>query len=553
MRVASGASEDVSNAAFVLGDTSFTQPFDFPSEVTLMSMTDASSHVLYANSAFLSVSGFSLEEMLGRPHNIVRHPDMPKQAFADLWATIRRGDAWTALIKNRRADGLHHYWVRANVTPVRNGDAIVGYMSVRTRPSDDEVRQASALYKRFRGGRARGLAFHKGLIVRKGLLGWTRIGQVLPVRWRIRLALGGIVAAGLAQVAVAGLPWHTAWPVAAAALAACIWLEQRVSRPLSHVLKQAKAVAAGQPGVGMHLNRVDEIGMTLRALNQSSLNLRALVGDVAAQMRGMSQGSQQIAQGNQALKQHAEQTRQRLRETAATAEQIAAVAESGVQSAQQARKLTDHASEAVAHGGQVLGAVVDSLKDIERSNSQVADINNLIDGIAFQTNLLALNAAVEAARAGQAGRGFAVVATEIRNLAQRSANAAKDVRRLIESNIEKSSRVAGQAEEAGQAMATIIDRVRSVNALIEKLSGGAEEQSVGVAQVNEAVAQVDAMTRENAHLVGQASEATEILLARTQRLMDAVHAFDRENILGGGAAPSLDFQPLPSGKLTLAS
>ena len=166
--------------------------FDYPSDATLMSTTDTDSYVTYANAAFLNVSGYSRDELLGQPHNLVRHPDMPREAFADLWATLRKGEAWSALIKNRRANG-DYYWVRANVTPIRQSGQVIGYMSVRTRPSRPEVAQAAALYQRFRGGRARGLAFHKGLIVRTGLLACTRLGQVIPVRWRIRLALAAVL------------------------------------------------------------------------------------------------------------------------------------------------------------------------------------------------------------------------------------------------------------------------------------------------------------------------------------------------------------------------
>lgn len=531
MRVLSAGLEWVPDEPKERDDQSSTRRFDFPPEVTLMSVTDAKSYIRYANSAFLKVSGFALSELQGRPHNIVRHPDMPKEAFADLWATIKRGDAWTALVKNLRADGLGHYWVRANVTPVRQGDAIVGYMSVRTRPSDDEVEQASALYQRFREGRARGLAFHKGLIVRRGWLGWTRIGQVLPVRWRIRLAMGGVAVAGLAPIA-ASLPWFMLLPLPLAACAAGWWLERRIAKPLAHMLAQAKAVAAGQAGADMYLNRADEIGMALRAINQSGLNLRALVGDVAEQMQGMFQGNEQIAQGNQALVHHTEQTRNHLQETAVAAQQIAAVVEQSTHTALEARQLTDQASQAVARGGEVIGAVVASLQDISHSNSQVAQINNLIDNIAFQTNLLALNAAVEAAQAGPAGKGFAVVAAEIRNLAQRSAGAAKDVRRLIEANVGKSRSVAEQAAQAGEVMAEIVERVQNVNTLIAELSCGAESQSAGVIQVSGAVAQVDAMTQDNAALLGQVSEAVDMLLGRTKRLIDAIQAFDRNNTLG---------------------
>ena len=138
--------------------------FDFPDDATLMSSTDTSSHITYANEAFIKVSGYERDEILGSPHNLVRHPDMPREAFADMWATLKSGESWTALVKNRRKDG-DHYWVRANATPVVRGGSVVGYMSVRTKPGHDEVQQAEALYRRFREGQAGSKAFRRGLIV----------------------------------------------------------------------------------------------------------------------------------------------------------------------------------------------------------------------------------------------------------------------------------------------------------------------------------------------------------------------------------------------------
>ena len=151
--------------------------YDFPSNTTLMSTTDPSSHVVYANAAFVEVSGFTREEIVGSPHNFVRHPDMPKEAFADMWATMKCGEPWTALVKNRRKDG-DHYWVRANAVPIIRNGRIESFMSVRTKPSREEIAGAEALYKEFREGKAGGRKFHKGIIVRTGLLGSSSVERV---------------------------------------------------------------------------------------------------------------------------------------------------------------------------------------------------------------------------------------------------------------------------------------------------------------------------------------------------------------------------------------
>jgi aerotaxis receptor len=154
----------------------------------IYSRTDLNGTIVEANDLFVELSGYSREELVGRPHNVVRHPDMPKEAFADMWATLKNGEPWTALVKNRRKNG-DHYWVRANAMPVIRHGKHAGYMSVRTKPSREEIAAAEALYRDFQAGKASGRRFHKGLIVRGGLLGWTSILQTMPVRWRIRTAM----------------------------------------------------------------------------------------------------------------------------------------------------------------------------------------------------------------------------------------------------------------------------------------------------------------------------------------------------------------------------
>ncbi len=172
-----------------------------PAGATLMSKTDPQSHITYANEPFVAMSGYSREELQNQPHNVVRHPDMPAEAFADMWATLQGGQSWTALVKNRRKNG-DHYWVRANATPIKHDGVIKGYMSVRGKPEAEEIAAADALYRRFREGRAGGLAFRKGIVVRTGAWAWLSALKVMPVRWRIRAALFATAALpGLAALA----------------------------------------------------------------------------------------------------------------------------------------------------------------------------------------------------------------------------------------------------------------------------------------------------------------------------------------------------------------
>lgn len=513
-------------------DVGATQEYRFPEDTTLMSVTDTQSYVTYANTAFLDVSGYARDEMMGQPHNIVRHPDMPREAFADLWATLHSGESWTALVKNRRANGTEHYWVRANVTPIRSGDSVVGYLSVRTCPDPEETAAADALYREFREGRAqRKLAFHKGLVVRKGWFGLGRLRQTLPVRWSIRLAMAGVAAAVAAPAVAAGGPaWALAVPGVLATLVAGAWLETRIARPLARLREQAVAVAAGHVDVNLRMDRVDEIGMVARSLNQAGLNLRALIGDVAAQIHGMQQNNEQIVQGNHDLKRRTENTYQHLAETSAVAEQMAAASRHGADIAASVHELARGAREAVSHGGEAIARVVDTMTELAKANERIAEMNRLIDSIASQTNLLALNAAVEAARAGPAGRGFAVVANEVRNLAQRSGDAAMEIRRLVDESVQKGDIGTRQVQDAGARMQEIVARVGQFDALVSEMSSAAAQQSAGVGQLSQAVEEIDRMTHENSRAVQQFATAVRGTIRRTDRLAEALHAFDRKRM-----------------------
>jgi aerotaxis receptor len=463
--------------------------YDIPDDITLMSTTDLDSRITYCNAAFVEASGFSAEELVGQPHNIVRHPDMPPEAFADMFETLRAGVSWTALVKNRRKNG-DHYWVRANVTPIRRGGQVVGYMSVRTKPGRDEVAQAERLYRAFAEGKARGLRFHRGLVVRRGALAWTSALQRLSTRVRIHAALAAVSAGIVAAAAVAGLAGAGLAGLAVAAavlgLMGALWLEAQISRPLQQVLRQALAVAAGQPAANVHMNRVDEIGLLLRSLNQAGLNLRSLVDDVSVQVDGLEVASSEIAAGNNDLSARTEQTASNLEQTAASMEQMTASVAQSAEGAREATVLAAEARQAATQGGQVVGQVVGTMRRIADASGRITEIIGVIDGIAFQTNLLALNAAVEAARAGEAGRGFAVVAAEVRQLARRAADASHEIRGLINASVEQIDGGARQVDDAGRAMADIVAQVERVSALVQRIAHSSQEQRTGIGEIGRA-------------------------------------------------------------------
>ncbi|GAB4562074.1 MAG: PAS domain-containing methyl-accepting chemotaxis protein [Rhizobacter sp.] len=504
--------------------------YQFPDGVTLLSATDTASHIAYANGAFVRTSGYSCEELLGQPHNLVRHPDMPREAFADMWRSLKQGQSWTALVKNRRKDG-DHYWVRANAAPMRRGGQVVGYLSVRTKPSRTEIDAAETLYRRFREGRTQGLAFDRGLIVRTGLMRWASVLQVLPTAWRVRVPIIMLVmlsGATLASALVGGDATTTA-ALASLGLVGLLlangFIESQVTTPLRHIVAVAQQIASGEPTESVPLNRCDDVGMLLRAINQAGLNLRSLVDDVQEQTTGIETASKEIAAATSHLSGRTEQSASNLEETASSMEQMTATVRQNADTAHEANKLATSASQIAAKGGTAVGDVVSTMALITHASRKIADIIGVIDGIAFQTNILALNAAVEAARAGEQGRGFAVVAAEVRNLAQRSAQAAKEIKSLIADSVDKVESGSKVVSSAGQTMADVVSQVQRVSELIAEITSASAEQSTGIAQVSQAVNQLDEMTQQNAAMVEQSSAAAGSMQEQAQRLSHAVQVF----------------------------
>ena len=500
----------------------------FDDNATLMSTTDLNSHITYANDAFIEASGFTADEINGQPHNMVRHPDMPSEAFADMWATLKQGEPWTALVKNRRKNG-DHYWVRANAIPVVRDGKVQGYMSVRTKPTAEEVRQTEVLYQDFREGRARGRRFHKGLLVRSGWRRPASILKTLPLRWRIRttlltllpLSVAGVWALGMTPTALAGF---TAGMVALLLLCS-LWLEQQISRPIERMCKQALSVATGASHKVEQMDRVDEVGVTLRAIGQLGLMFRWLVDDVSGQAINVLSASDAIARSNNELSRRTEQAAANVQQTAATMNEMTATVKSNTETAHEANTLSAGTSHAASKGGEVMTEMMGMMGEIADSSKRIANITSVIDGIAFQTNILALNAAVEAARAGEQGKGFAVVAGEVRSLAQRSAGAASEIRQLIAASNLKVESGAGQVHEAGKAIGDIVDKVQNVTELLQQISVATAEQSAGLGEVGQAVEALDRLTHDNSALVSEGAQAAQRMKSQASRLVEAVSVF----------------------------
>ncbi|KAF5292568.1 hypothetical protein FQR65_LT20264 [Abscondita terminalis] len=317
------------------------------------------------------------------------------------------------------------------------------------------------------------------------------------------------------------------------------WVTRSITRPLEQAITLAGNIAAGDLSASVQDDRGDEIGKLLRSFNSMAQRLRGVVGEVRTGVESVSTASNQIASGNQDLSARTEQTAANLQETAASMEQLTATVTQSADTARQANQLAATAAQAAEQGGAVVDQVVQSMQQITDSSRKIADIIGVIDGIAFQTNILALNAAVEAARAGEQGRGFAVVAGEVRSLAQRSAEAAKEIKTLITTSVDKVHTGSQQVEQAGRSMQEIVSSVRRVSDLIGEITAASTEQRDGIGQVNQAVTNLDQMTQQNAALVEESSAAALAMQEQARRLSQVVAVF-KLGQEGSALAPAAD-------------
>jgi len=302
-------------------------------------------------------------------------------------------------------------------------------------------------------------------------------------------------------------------------------ISRMITRPLGQAVDAANRLAAGDLTGRVEVTGTDEVGQLLAAMKNMQDNLTTLVSDIKSSTDSISTGTGEISAGNTDLSQRTEEQAASLEETAASMEELASTVKQNAENAKQANQLAKGASEIASKGGAVVGQVVGTMSSINESSRKIVDIISVIDGIAFQTNILALNAAVEAARAGEQGRGFAVVAAEVRNLAQRSAAAAKEIKTLIGDSVSKVEDGTKLVDDAGKTMEEIVNAVKRVTDIMAEISAASSEQSTGVDQVNQAVTQMDEVTQQNAALVEQAAAAAESLEEEAQHLLQAVSTF----------------------------
>lgn len=509
------------------------QEYQFPPGQTLVSTTDTKGRILYCNPMFIEVSGYTKEELLGQPHNVIRHPDMPEEAFRDMWSTIESGKPWSAPVKNRRKNG-DFYWVIANATPLLdNGGVPIGYMSVRVEASRDQIQAAEGLYEQMRREKEIGkrtLILKEGRLLKNTVLGRFVESFRLGLSAKLLITLSLLVAfallvgiwsplTGLAQAA-------TLFSVTTlAVLASWTFLRRLLIQPLSDLVKTTNRMAAGDLTQKIVSTRDSELGSLEKGLSQLNVNLLSIVRDAREQSIQMLGGATEIAQGNLNLSQRTESQASNLEQTAASMEQVTSTVRQTAESAQQAASLSFKVRLIAEEGSQAVDELGNTMREIQSSSGRISEITQMIESIAFQTNILALNAAVEAARAGDQGRGFAVVASEVRSLAQRTSVAAKEIKLLIDDSAAKVELGHKKTVAVQETMLQAVDGVRNVTVLVGEISTAANEQLTGISQINAAVSQLDTITQQNAALVEEMAASAQSLEGTATAVTETVQVF----------------------------
>ncbi|KFI11057.1 methyl-accepting chemotaxis protein [Vibrio coralliilyticus] len=482
----------------------------YPPEYNLLSVTKTSSHITYASKEFCDVAGYTLDELVGQPHNIVRHPDMPPEAFKDMWDFLKSGKSWMGVVKNRCKNG-DHYWVDAFASPIKENGKIVEYQSVRLSPNRQHVKNAEKIYAQLKAGA-------------------TPFQLKMP-RTRLWQRLGGafLGSAIISSIIGAFAPGAAVWALFLLATLSGYVLTRR----LEDLSEQARKVFDNPLMELVYNQRVDDISEISLALKMRQSEINAVVGRI-------QDSNEQIATAAQSSANNCETTAENLVGQTSETEQVAAAinemhstANEIAQNAQSASDATERANSAVVEGkssveqtvssmnelSQQLGVASDVVQQLSEHGRTIGEVLVVIQGVAEQTNLLALNAAIEAARAGDQGRGFAVVADEVRKLAQRSHESTEEIQNII-NLIQTSTDKAVQAMEEGNKLSDIcVDCANTSGDKLDALFGQVTDISDRNSQIATAIEEMARVTEDMNSSVQSISEvcsATNILASDTR-------------------------------------
>ncbi len=527
----------------------------YDKDVAIISTTDLKGIITYANPEFVEVSGFTEEELIGRNHNIIRHPDMPPAAFKDLWETVKQGQPWHGMVKNRCKNG-DHYWVDAFVTPIWDNGEISGYQSVRTLPTRDQIDDAETLYREINAKKIERLPKRRRLTdvsLRSRIWGATiftvfLIGLGAFAGWQ---SLGSNPEPGLslwqqlafaALLAAAGSSLVTAWLIQTTAL---------------DVLKQIGAITRGIAGGNLRhpieVKSDDELGQTLLGLKLMQARLRTVFGQFADTAKHVSGTAEQLSntsrstqKGMEQQQSEVEQAATAMTEMSATVQEVAANTEQAAASADEAAQHSENGAAVVTRTQQTIQDLAeevhkseDVIRSLEATSTDIGQIMDVIKSIAEQTNLLALNAAIEAARAGDKGRGFAVVADEVRALSMRTQEATEQIQGMIQKlngGIEQAVDVMGrgqaqasrsvtEAEETHAALNNIRQSVVTINDMMHQIATAATQQSSVAEEINRNLVNVTTESQSVAQISQVNVDESDVLMRESVKLRDQVSFF----------------------------